>query len=406
MRILSLFLLLHVMLFATTSVEKKIDKSQKNLQTKAVSQKTIGRKLSEVAKDIQKEQKNLTNIKSQTVALKKSIVKNENIVKNKEIGLKELTSQNTKLTRDKKELETRIIKIIAEDLSFYLISDKKYQDSIDSILVEEAVNKISIIMQKEIAGLSKEYKAINEKIDKQNLQIKGIKSSIKEQKDKRVRYSALQTSKERSIKKLNSKEKSYKNRLLKIKKERNKLRSTLKKLKIIKDKEDKAKLEKRAEPVKRTEDDARVSKKMTVRQIGSSFQNSRVKRYRGKKTIAPLDDFTIKRKFGKYTDPIYKIKIFNESVVLAPKKPNAKVRNVLSGRVVFAKDTAVLDKVIIVENSYGIHTVYANLSRIAPTVEVGKRVKKGYVIGRVQNSLSFEVTQKSYHINPMELIRH
>jgi len=87
MRILSLFLLLHVMLFATTSVEEKIDKSQKNLQTKAVSQKTIGRKLSEVAKDIQKEQKNLTNIKSQTVALKKSIVKNENIVKNKEIGL-------------------------------------------------------------------------------------------------------------------------------------------------------------------------------------------------------------------------------------------------------------------------------------------------------------------------------
>jgi len=76
-------------------------------------------------------------------------------------------------------------------------------------------------MQKEIAGLSKEYKAINEKIDKQNLQIKGIKSYIKEQKDKRVRYSALQTSKERSIKKLNSKEKSYKNRLLKIKKERN-----------------------------------------------------------------------------------------------------------------------------------------------------------------------------------------
>lgn len=406
MRILSLFLLLHVMLFATTSVEEKIDKSQKNLQTKAVSQKTIGRKLSEVAKDIQKEQKNLTNIKSQTVALKKSIVKNENIVKNKEIGLKELISQNTKLTRDKKELETRIIKIIAEDLSFYLISDKKYQDSIDSILVEEAVNKISIIMQKEIAGLSKEYKAINEKIDKQNLQIKGIKSYIKEQKDKRVRYSALQTSKERSIKKLNSKEKSYKNRLLKIKKERNKLRSTLKKLKIIKDKEDKAKMEKRAEPVKRTEDDARISKKMTVRQIGSSFQNSRVKRYRGKKTIAPLDDFTIKRKFGKYTDPIYKIKIFNESVVLAPKKPNAKVRNVLSGRVVFAKDTAVLDKVIIVENSYGIHTIYANLSRIAPTVEVGKRVKKGYVIGRVQNSLSFEVTQKSYHINPMELIRH
>jgi len=158
--------------------------------------------------------------------------------------------------------------------------------------------------------------------------------------------------------------------------------------------------------MKKEQGNSHINGKMTVRQIGSSYQNSRVKKYRGKKTIAPLSSFTVKRKFGQYTDPIYKIKIFNESVVLTSKIKNAKVKNVLNGKVVYAKDTAVLDKVIIIENSYGIHTIYAHLSKIAPTIKVGKKIKKGYVIGRVEDDLSFEVTQKSYHINPLELIRY
>ncbi len=78
----------------------------------------------------------------------------------------------------------------------------------------------------------------------------------------------------------------------------------------------------------------------------------------------------------------------------------------LDGKVVYAKDTAILDRVVIVENSYGIHTIYAHLSKIAPTIKVGKKIKKGYVLGRVESDLSFEVTQKSYHINPLELIRY
>ena len=63
-----------------------------------------------------------------------------------------------------------------------------------------------------------------------------------------------------------------------------------------------------------------------------------------------------------------------------------------------------LQKVVIVENKDGIHTIYAHLSKIAPTIKVGARLKKGYVIGRVEQDLTFEVTQKNYHINPMELI--
>ena len=406
MRIILLFIALHVALFSAVSVDKKINKSKKNLRSKTNVEKSINRKINDVAKGILKEQKNLASIKSQIENLGKSISKNQNVMKDKETNLQDLATQNKKLLTGKKDLETKIVKIIAEDFSFYLITDKGYQDSSDNILVEEAVDKISIIMKGEFTKLSKDYDNINRKIDVQNRQITDIKSSISELKNKKKKYSTLKKSKEKSIKKLNSQKKSYKKRLFKIAKERDELRATLKKLNIIKVKEDEAAKRKRLSTLKKAKSNSHINGKMTVRQIGSSYQNSRVKKYRGKKTIAPLDSFTVKRKFGRYTDPIYKIKIFNESVILTSKVKNAKVKNVLKGKVVYAKNTAVLDRVVIVENSYGIHTIYAHLTKIAPTIKVGKKIKKGYIIGRVKDDLSFEVTQKSYHINPLELIRY
>ena len=83
---------------------------------------------------------------------------------------------------------------------------------------------------------------------------------------------------------------------------------------------------------------------------------------------------------------------------------DAKVKSVLNGKVVFAKQTALLDRVVIIENDNGIHTIYAHLSQIAPTIKIGSVVQKGYVIGRVKDDLTFEVTQKNYHIDPLELI--
>jgi murein DD-endopeptidase MepM/ murein hydrolase activator NlpD len=406
MRILFLVLSLNILLFSAASIEKKIDKNQKYLKSKTVTKQSINFKLNDIAKSILKEEKNLSNVKVQIINLEKSIARNENIVRDKEVNLKDLATQNIQLIRNKKELEKKIVKIIAEDFSFYLISDKDYQDSSDNILVEEVVDKIGIIMQKEFSKLSRDYDKINRRIDIQNSQIKDIKTSIKELKNKKTKYASLRKLKEKSIKKLDSQRATYKKRLLRIDRERNELRATLKKLKIIKAKEDEKEKEQRLAAIKKVQNNSHINGKMTVRQIGSSYQNSRVKKYKGRKTIAPLDSFIIKRKFGRYTDPIYKIKIFNESVILTSKKKNAKVKNVLNGKVVYAKDTAVLDKVVIVENSYGIHTIYAHLSKIAPTIKIGKKIKKGYVLGRVEDDLSFEVTQKSYHINPLELIRY
>ncbi len=64
-----------------------------------------------------------------------------------------------------------------------------------------------------------------------------------------------------------------------------------------------------------------------------------------------------------------------------------------------------LKKVVIIEHPNQMHTIYAHLDKIAPTVRPGLRIPKGYVIGKVNDKLNFEVTIKDRHINPLELIK-
>jgi murein DD-endopeptidase MepM/ murein hydrolase activator NlpD len=51
------------------------------------------------------------------------------------------------------------------------------------------------------------------------------------------------------------------------------------------------------------------------------------------------------------------------------------------------------------------HTIYAGLSQIAPDIKVGRKLKRGYVVGRVKSKLVFEATKNSKHINPLKLIK-
>ncbi len=110
------------------------------------------------------------------------------------------------------------------------------------------------------------------------------------------------------------------------------------------------------------------------------------------------------QKFDPYIDPVYNLKIFSESITLVSKTPNALVRNVLDGKIVFAKEINMLKKVVIIEHKNGIRTIYSQLDKIAPTIKSGIRIQKGYVLGRIERRLGFEVTMREKHINPLELI--
>lgn len=387
--------------FAAPNTAQKITEKSKTLEEKLQTEKQLHGKLQDIANDIMNEEKNIDKIKDKIDDLSKNINESQEVVQRKYEYLDKLTKDTQLLSSQKKDLEQKIIKIIAEDFSFYLVSDSDYLDNEDGILVDEVLQKMDIIMRKEFGKLANDYKQVNDQIYTQSQEIKTIHGEIQSAKNKKDELVSLEKKRESSIIALNVKKESYKKQLDDIQKERDELRVTLEKLKIIQVQEDNKRLaEKNA---KRDKTQASVGDS-GIRQIGSSYQNSSVKKYVGERTIAPLDGYSVKRRFGDYVDPIYKIKIFNESVVLASNTPNATVKSVLNGKVIFAKETASMQKVVIIENNDDIHTIYAHLSKIAPTIEVGQKIKKGYIIGRVDNDLTFEVTQKNFHIDPLELI--
>jgi len=406
LRCLSVALFLPIMLVATANTTQKIDEKAKTLQEKLQTEKQIHGKLQDIANDIVNEEKDIEKIKDKIEDLSKNINESQETVSRKNEYLDKLTKDTQQLSSQKRDLEQKIIKIIAEDFSFYLVSDSDYLDNEDGILVDEVLQKMDTIMRKEFGKLSSDYKQVNDQIYSQSQEIKTIHTEIQSAKSKKDELIALEKKRESSVIALNAKKEGYKKQLDNIAKERDEIRTTLEQLKIIKvQEESKLLAEKNAAAAKRDKSPTTVGGgDNNIRQIGSSYQNSNVKKYVGERTIAPLDSYSVKRKFGDYVDPIYKIKIFNESVVLASSTPDATVKSVLNGKVIFAKDTASMEKVVIIENSDEIHTIYAHLSKIAPTIQVGQKIKKGYVIGRIDNDLTFEVTQKNFHIDPLELI--
>lgn len=141
-----------------------------------------------------------------------------------------------------------------------------------------------------------------------------------------------------------------------------------------------------------------------LKRVDSVYQRPETARYTGKKAGAPLDSYSIEQAFGDYIDPAYKIKVFNNGVVLKSKQNDAQVYNVMDGKVIYAEEMPGLKKVVVVEHANNMHTIYSMLDKIAPTLKKGFVVKRGYVIGRVHERLNLEIVQNKKHINPIEVI--
>ena len=401
-------------LFAAGTTANKTQSAKQNLKTKAEQEKKLNKKLDELAKSILSGEENVKTTAEQISALSVQVKELESSAKAADASLNTLIAQNKDLVAEQKRIEASLLAIISKRFAYDLIVPKNYIESEESIISAEILNSLTKDSQNEVNKIAKDYSKTINSIKSQTDKIGAIKLDLAEFRSKQDKLIALQTKQKKDLAQLKSDKDSYEKELSAIQADQEELRKTLEKLAIIAKNEEeekaraqqKAKLEeaKKAKNNEKLASQSQKTAKNDVRQVGSSYQMSQVKRYTGAKTIAPLEKFTLKQAFGDYTDPIYKIKIFNESVVLRSALSDAVVKNVLDGKVVFAKETSLLQKVVIVENKDGIHTIYAHLSKIAPTIKVGSRLKKGYVIGRVERDLTFEVTQKNYHINPMELI--
>ncbi|EAI9065097.1 MULTISPECIES: murein hydrolase activator EnvC family protein [Campylobacter] len=385
-----LFLFSFSVLFANEIAQK-----QKDIKENERIVKQLSKKLEDLASEILDNEKNLKKIASEISTLTSKTSKLESSVKTQIKALEQLNAQNKDLLQNKNKIEGKIIDLIAKDFAYDLAIPKNYIESEDSIIALELVGVLDKIFKEEFYQISKDYENISKKIEEKQTQITTINNNLKAYKDQIDELKNLRKKQEQEIAKQKTDKEIYTRKLSNLQAQQQELRKTLNKLKIIKEKEE--------EKLAQKKEDKKPSS--NVKQVGSSYQTSSVKRYSGPKTIAPLESYTVKQKFGNYVDPIYNIKIYNENVVLKSDSANAAVRNVLDGKVVFAKATPTLKQVVIVENKDGIHTIYAHLDKIAPGVKVGRNIKKGYIIGRVESDLTFEVTQKNFHINPLEMIK-
>lgn len=406
MRFLLAILLVFSMLGAKSATDMQIKKTSKKIKYYSKNYSRLNKKMSKTAnailvqkRSVLKQEKYLKNLKVE-LGLKESSYK-ENISQ-----LKLMKKSQLKLKEQQSKIEDKLTRVIAKTVSLSVVLDEASNQNEES-LVEQEVLKVMLKKEKEKASiLSKKFLSNSKDIAFLNQHASNLEVAISNIDQKRKNLLKIQNANKKALKKLTRAKSLYKKKLKALLHRQNSLKRTLAKLNLIKvDERKKAKEEaarKKAFSKKKIVLDKNPIK---VHKHGSSYQSVKTKRYRGPKTIAPLVSYTITKKYGTYTDPIYGIKIFNESISLKPKHPNAKVKTVFNGKVVYADKTAVLNNIVIVEHSGGLHTIYANLSQISPNIKKGKKIKKGYTIGRVSDELIFEVTQKSYHINPIRLFK-
>jgi septal ring factor EnvC (AmiA/AmiB activator) len=405
-RVLLVISLIFTTLFGA-SVERKIKKTSQQLNSYSKNYKKLNRQMAKTAEAIMRLKRNIAKQEKLIAQLEEELKTKSTSYQDNVKKLKSLQTNKEKLQQRSNEVEQDLVFAIARSVSLGVFLDEKYSKNIDSIIEYEVLKAKLNEYRKKIKKLRNEYEVATKNIKSIDRQTKYLKYSIDTIDKKKKKLLQTQKQNKKDLKNLKLAKATYKKELKKLLKKQDALKKTLAKLNIIKIDEERRREEKKQRERAFAGKKEQVSTKNMpkVKQYGKSYQSVKTKRYRGPKTIAPLERYTITKKYGTYTDPIYGIKVFNESIAMKPKNKNARVRNVFNGKVIYADKTAVLDNIVIIEHKNGLHTIYANLSKIAPNIRKGKRIKKGYVIGRVNDELIFEVTQKTYHINPIRLFR-
>lgn len=403
MQKLIVFLACFVAVFA--NIDKDIKKNQVKIQKNIKEQKRINAKIEKLGEDIAEQNNQINALVEQIQILERELEENRGRYSQQEQWLKEAKDKSKILQEKNTQIQKQITNIITQELAFRVIANKKQINRGDDLILEELFHTLSKNAQSQITSLTQEKRVVSEEIIKISSEILQLQSLIEEQTQKREKLSKGIKKHNIMIAKFEKDISLYNQKLAQIARERENLDEILQKLNIKKfDMEEKERAKALAQQEQKSSK-KRLNAPLEVKKVGSSYRQVSTTNYKGRKTIAPLDSYRIEQRFGTYFDPVYKIKVFNEALILTPTSKNSNVKNVLEGKVVFAKNTPMLKKVVIIEHPNQMHTIYAHLDKIAPTVRPGLKIPKGYVIGKVDDKLNFEVTIKDRHINPLELIK-
>ncbi|WP_226896415.1 murein hydrolase activator EnvC family protein [Poseidonibacter ostreae] len=422
---------------STKAIDNKIKNNKNNLNKNVSKKKQTSLKVKSLANKINIQNKNIIKLEKNINKVNTDIDEHEKLLEESKSKLEQLREKSSNLIKEKKGNEVQIVDTIIEDFSTSIALKLASKNTLGELIDSEIYTILSENSKDQILKLDNNYDLLTNNTKKNKKKIKTISTYIEKRKKTKKTLNTLKNKHSKSLSDLENQHKSYQKELKKVVEQQESLKKLLSNLNILKEAElrkeriRRAKLQrllaqkkKKAEAKRRK--NSKSSKKVAeevqtaevrnqkyaknlnldVKKIGSSNSGVKVVRYRGAKTIAPLKSFNVVKKFGTYYDPIYKIKLFNESIVLKTKRPKAKVVSVLNGKVVYAKkNSGMLENVVIIQHENGLHTIYSHLDEIAPTLKVGKWIKKGYVVGRVDKNLTFQATKNSSHINPKDLFR-
>lgn len=395
-----------ISLLAITLSGAKIDEKIKSTSNKLTQTKqtytSLNAKLEETAAKIVK-QRQIVGIQQQHLnTLVGELQTKENVYQSNKLSLRGLQAQQDNLVKTQNEIEQKLVFAIARNTSISLLINDDRAKEANAIITEEALKLHLKQINQEIKELNLVFGENAVKISSLSTQTTALKQSIAVIDKQKKTVIATKQENEKAIAQLEKDKNEYKRSLGRILNQQRSLQNTLASLNIIKLE---AMKPKKAPPPLVVQKPGSKPLPQGTREAISQYQPTNTAAYSGERTIAPLDGYVITKRFGPYTDPVYGIKIYNESVSLRPTDPDAKVKAILNGKIIFAKPTAMLDNVIVIEHDNGLHTIYAHLDKIAPTVSVGQRLKQGSIIGRVGRELMFQVTQRNAHIDPLQVIR-
>ncbi len=405
-RFILIFIFVFTCLQAGSDIENQIKNTSKKMNSFHETYKSISEKMTQNAKAILQQKQEILKQEKYLKELTTELIEKEHFYGANTTKLKGLKRTQDALKKEQSSIEDNLIFTIAQAVSISMILDEKYSVSQESLIEFEVLQSMLANTKEKAKKLNEKFYANAKNIDVLSVQAHALEAQITNIDTKRKSLQTTQKANKESLKKLQIAEASYKKELQNVLNKQDELKQTLARLNIIKideiRKAEEEKARKEAFSSKKVVSDENAS---AVKKHGSSYQAIKTQEYEGPKTIPPLEAYTITKHYGTYTDPIYQIKIFNESISLKPKEADAKVQTVFNGKVIYADKTAVLNNIVIIEHENGLHTIYANLSQISPNIQTGKKIKKGSTIGRVNDELLFEVTQRSFHINPIRLFQ-
>ena len=423
-----LFITLFFPLFLFSStIDTKIKEKKREISSQKVEYDKMDKKLSTMASKILDAKKERGRLDSKISALEESIKKNK-------VNYRGLQNRQDVVNRKLSELTVEIvtkqekfISLVAEKFSMALVLEELNQPTSESVMLQETYAIYAKENERQIKVLKEDIRELKIKEEYFQNKKENIQRVLLSYQTEHEEYKSKKYKKVLLLKALAGDKAIYRKRFDKIRSTQRALQRKLSGLKIVKSDRAREKREStRLAEAQRIEElsflEANKVREIESQRLEIEKNTAQVQRgktpivqreepikvatHHGKKTISPLTGSRLIKKFGTYIDPIYKFKIFNKSITLKSSHKGAKVKSILNGRIVFAEDSGgMLGRVVIIEHANQLHTIYAKLARLAPGIHVGKEVKIGSILGKVNKSLMFEVTKNNKHMNPLKLIR-